>query len=141
MEAYSYDAGVKNLSDHGIDLNEMLEEFQEPYRSGFSGYWLPYDPDGRPTFYLLDMTDDGCVDLCTCQMFGSGMVRTRTIVYDLLNHERYLLGGYNYDYVIDGVTDGHLVLVKRGSNGYGDSITETFGTVVLLDGQLVFVPD
>ena len=140
-EAYSYDAGVENLSDHGIDLDEMLEEFQETNHSGFSGFWLPRDPDDRPTFYLFDVTGDGCVDLCTCKMFGSGMVRTHTIVFDPLNHERHLLDGYDYDYVINGVTDGHLVIVKRGPNGYGDPITETFGTAVLEDGQLVFVPD
>lgn len=140
-EEYSYEAGVKNLSDHGIDLDEMLEEFREPYHSGFSGYWMPHGPDDRPAYWLVDVTGDGCVDLCTCKMYGSGMVRTHTIVFDPLNHERYLLDGYNYDYVIDGVTDGRLVVVKRGHNGYGDPITETCGTAVLEDGQLIFVPD
>lgn len=140
-EAYSHDAGVKNLSEHGIDLDEMLEEFQAPNNGGSSGFWLPQGPDGRPTFYLLDMTGDGCADLCTCKVFGSGMVRTHTVVFDPLHHERYLLDGYNYDYVIDGVAEGRLIVVKRGPNGYGEPITETFGTAVLEDGQLAFVPD
>ena len=112
-----------------------------PYGDGFTGYWLPYSPDAKPMYCLFDVTGDGCVDVCTHQMWGSGMVRTHTIIFDPLNHERYILDGYNYDYVVRGVEDGRLVVMKRGPNGYGDPITETFGTVVLEDGRLVFVPD
>ena len=140
--AYSFEAGVENLAEHGISLDELIEEFKVPYGNGFTGYWLlPYSPENDPTFYLFDVTGDGCVDVCTHQMWGSGMVRTHTIVFDPLSHERYILDGYNYDYVVRGVEDGRLVVMKRGPNGYGDPITETFGTVVLEDGQLVFVPD
>ena len=124
---YSFEAGVENLAEHGISMDELIEEFKVPYGNGFTGYWLPYSPDAKPMYCLFDVTGDGCVDVCTHQMWGSGMVRTHTIVFDPLNHERYILDGYNYDYVVRGVEDGRLVVMKRGPNGYGDPITETFG--------------
>ena len=136
--AYSFEAGVENLAEHGISMDELIEEFKVPYGDGFTGYWLPYSPDAKPMYCLFDVTGDGCVDVCTHQMWGSGMVRTHTIVFDPLNHERYILDGYNYDYVVRGVEDGRLVVMKRGPNGYGDPITETFGTVVLEDGRAGF---
>ena len=139
---YSFEAGVENLAEHGISLDELIGEFKAPYSGGgFAGFWLPYSPENDPTFYLFDVTGDGCVDVCTGKTWGSGMVRTDTIVLDPLTHERYILDGYNYDYVVRGVEGGRLVVVKRGPNGYGDPITETCGTVVLEDGRLVFVPD
>ena len=140
--AYSFEAGLGNLAEHGISLDNLIEEFKAPYGDGFTGYWLlPYSPENDPLFYLFDVTGDGCVDVCTSKMWGSGMVRTETIVLDPLTHELYILDGYNYDYVVRGVEDDRLVVMKRGPNGYGDPITETYGTVVLEDGHLVFVED
>ena len=139
--AYSFEAGLANLAEHGISLDDLIEEFKAPYGDGFTGYWLPYSPDAKPMSCLVDVPGDGCVAGRTHQMAGSGMVRTHTIIFDPLNHERYILDGYNYDYVVRGVEDGRLVVMKRGPNGYGDPIPETFGTVVLEDGRLVFVPD
>ena len=136
-------AGEANLADHGLTLDDVLSDYSGITRKskGFPDFWLPYMPDGSPSFCLFDVTGDGCVDLCTTRMVGSGMVRIQLVVYDPLARERYILDGYNYDYVVRGVEDGRLVVMKRGPNGYGDPITETFGTVVLEDGRLVFVPD
>ena len=86
--AYSFEAGLANLAEHGISLDDLIEEFKAPYGDGFTGYWLPYSPDAKPMYCLFDVTGDGCVDVCTHQMWGSGMVRTHTIIFDPLNHER-----------------------------------------------------
>ena len=136
-------AGEANLADHGLTLDDVLSDYGGITRKskGFPDFWLPYMPDGSPSFCLFDVTGDGCVDLCTTRMFGSGMVRIQLVVYDPLARKRYILDGYNYDYVVRGVEDDRLVVMKRGPNGYGDPITETYGTVVLEDGHLVFAED
>ena len=76
--------GEQNLRDHGLVLEDVISEYSEFGNSGngFSGFWLPYLPDDSPAFSLFDVTGDGCVDLCTCVTWGSGMVRTDLVVYD-----------------------------------------------------------
>ena len=140
---YDRAAAERNLEEHGLTLDGVLSDYagRSGPGSAFSGFWLADRPDGSPSWYLADVTGDGCVDLCTGRMFGSGMVRVETVVYDPLSRKRYILDGYNYDYIVRGVTDGRLSVVMRGPNGYGDPITETPGTVVLEEDRLVFVPD
>ncbi len=140
-------AAEANLEEHGLTLEQVIEDFREVRGlkgggSAFGGYWFPYHTEKKePSFVLFDVTGDGCADLCTCITWGSGMVRTDLLVYDPLSHELYTLDGYNYDFLIDRATEDRLVVKKRGPNGYGDPITETYGTVVPEEGCLVFVPD
>ena len=133
----------QNLRDHGLTLEDVLNDYngENSKLKGPASFWLPYLPDGKPSFTLSDVTGDGCVDLVSGRMFGSGMVRLQLVVYDPLAHEKYVLDGYNYDYYISSVSEDRLIVAKRGPNGYGDPVTETLGTMFLEDGLLVFVPD
>jgi len=136
-------AGEQNLRDHGLVLEDVISEYSEFGNSGngFSGFWLPYLQDNKPAFHLFDVTGDGCVDLVTGRMFGSGMVRHEVVVMDPLSHEIYILDGYDYDYGVTDVTADRLTVEKSGPNGYNKPITKTLGTIKLEDGLLVFVPD
>ena len=40
-----------------------------------------------------------------------------------------------------GVSEGRLVIVKKGPNGYGDPVAETRGTVLLAGERLLFMAD
>ena len=136
-------AGEQNLRDHGLVLEDVISEYSEFGNSGngFSGFWLPYSQDNKPSFTLFDVTGDGCVDLVTGRMFGSGMVRREVVMMDPLSHEIYILDGFDYDYIVTEVTADHITVEKRGPNGYNEPITKTPGTIRLEDDQLVFVPD
>ena len=144
LETEEDTAGAENLSEHGIDLQDALEKLY-----GGAGSKLPASarlaspvPDwARKLIRLFDVTGDGCVDLCTCVTWGSGMVRTDLVVYDPLSDETYILDGYNYDYLIDRVEEDRLVIVMEGPHGYNDPITKTYGTVKVEDGRLVFTAD
>lgn len=129
-----------NLEEFGLSLDEAVEGLRG---TGYSvSLGLPYSPDrDHPAFRMVDVTGDGCTDLCTCEMVGSGMVRVILIVYDPLQREKYVLDGYNYSYAINDVTDGRLVVTEKGPYGYSDPLTETTGTVKLEDGKLVFCAD
>ena len=129
-----------NLEEFGLSLDEAAENLRGTgYPVSLS---LPYSIDrDHPAFRMADVTGDGCTDLCTCSMVGSGMVRIILIVYDPLQREKYVLDGYNYFYRISDVTDGRLVVTKEGPYGYGDPLTETTGTVKLDNGILVFCAD
>lgn len=133
----------QNLRDHGLTLEDVLNDYngENSKLKGAVSFWLPYLPDGRPSFTLFDVTGDGCVDLVRGRMFGSGMVRLQLVVYDPLAHEKYVLDGFNYDYYISSVSEDRLIVAKRGPHGYGDPVTETLGTMFLEDGLLVFMPD
>ena len=133
----------QNLAEHGLVLEDVVNEYYglNANSHGFAGFWLPYMQDGSPNFIFFDVTGDGCVDLCTGRVFGSGMTRVEAVVFDPLAHERYILDGYNYFYFIQGVSDGRLVVIECGPYGYGDPLTDTWGTVAFEDGRLVFVPD
>ena len=136
-------AAEQNLIDHGLTLEDVLNDYsgENSKSKGPASFWLPWLPDGAPSFTLFDVTGDGCVDLVRGRMFGSGMVRLELVVYDPLAHETYILDGYNYDYYISSVSEDRLVVVERGPNGYGDPVKEKTGTVILEEGHLVFVPD
>ena len=100
-----------------------------------------YSPDAlQPRIELFDVTADGCDDLCTCVTWGSGMVRTDLLVYDPLNEDLYVLDGYSYDYLIDHVEEDRIVIVRDGPYGYNEPLVKTFGTVIIQESQLVFVP-
>ena len=131
-----------NLAEFGLTPDGVLREYTgaDGETSPATGLYQLY-LDGRATFAWFDVTGDGCVDLCTGRMFGSGMVRLETVVYDPVARESYILDGYNYDFLIGGVSEGRLVIVKKGPNGYGDPVAETRGTVLLAGERLLFMAD
>ena len=90
---------------------------------------------------MFDVTGDGIEDECYNNTWGSGMVRTQLIVFDGAIDESYVLDGYNYNYIIDGVEDSRLVIIEIGPYGYGDPLVKTRGTVVFQNDGLVFVAD
>ena len=123
----------KNLAEHGFNMHDVFVDCfgHEPFSPDLG------DPSSAP--FWLDMTGDGCVDLCSSRMYGSGMVRIETIVYDPVSREKHILDGYFYDYHVDSVSDGRLIVKRTGPNGYGDPVTETTGYVILVEDRLIFV--
>ena len=131
-----------NLADYGIDPEEALRKMRECIGQELPASGRMFDSGlARPWTRFFDVTGDGCTDLCTCVTWGSGMVRTDLLVYDPLNEELYVLDGYNYDYRIERVEDGRIVIVKEGPHGYNDPVTKTYGTVKLENRQLIFEAD
>ena len=102
---------------------------------------LPFAGPEKPDLALYDLTGDGTPELFTNVTWGSGMVRTDLIVYDPAGENLYVLDGYNYDYLIGRVEKDRIVIVKEGPHGYGDPVTETYGTVKPENGKIVFIPD
>ena len=131
---------AENLAGYGLSQEDILVDY-----FGFlpeeRGFRLSDSQENRPLWLWFDITGDGCVDLCAGRMFGSGMVRTQMAVYDPLSRKQYVLDGYNYDFIIDSISEGRLIVVKSGPNGYGDPVAEVRGTVILENGMLVFVGD
>lgn len=124
-----------DLQEAIIKMNQAVNEDLPPSaRMSFAG---PAQPD----IALFDITGDGSPELFTNETWGSGMVRTDLIVYDPVGENLYVLDGYNYDYLIDRVEKGRIVIVKEGPHGYGDPVRKTYGTVKVENGKLVFIPD
>ena len=131
--------GVKNLEEHGLSLEEVTEDYHKSMK-GFS-FAVSWDKDGRPLFTLFDVTGDGCVDLCHNRMFGSGMVRIDLDVYDPICRKKYVLDGYNYDFLIKGVSGDRLRVVRKGPHGYGDPVTQTEGMLLFAADRLLFAAE
>ncbi|MCR5565478.1 MAG: hypothetical protein K6F61_01400 [Clostridiales bacterium] len=131
------DAGHAAESE-SIDMDAAVREMQQAIRETIpaGGGMLSSVPAE-----LFDVTGDGCADLCRCVTWGSGMVRTDLAVYDPVEKKLYILDGYNYNYLIDHAEKDRIVIVMDGPHGYNEPTTQTFGTVIIQDGQLVFVPD
>ena len=133
---------MAELSARGIDVEAAAVKMHQAIGENLPpSAMMPYPDPTNPTYKLADVTEDGCPDLCTCVTWGSGMVRTDLIVYDPVEEALYVLDGYNYDYIIDRVDNGRLVVVMEGPNGYNDPVTRTYGTVTLQNRQLIFTPD
>ena len=129
---------AENLAAYGLDPKEFLVE-----RLGFDPGEdaLRFPKKDRPFYLWYDITGDGCMDLFLERMVGSGMVRVDVRVYDPLTGDSWNLDGYNYYYLLSGVFDGKVRLIKEGPYGYGDPIRDTYGTVILDNGRLVFIAD
>ena len=115
-------------------MQAMEENLPPSARMSFAG------PD-KTDIAFFDITGDGSPDLFTNDTWGSGMVRTDLIVYDPVDENLYVLDGYDYDYLIDRIEKGRIVIVKEGPHGYGDPVTKTYGTVKPENGKLIFIPD
>ena len=135
------DAGYAAMSE-SIDLDEAAWEMEQAIRNQFHGsLGKPSSNPLQRDFELFDVTGDGCADLCTCVIWGSGMVRTDLVVYDPVVKDLYVLDGYNYDYLIDRVEENRIVIAMKGPYGSDKPVLTTFGTIKTEDGRIVFVPD
>ena len=131
---------AENLAAFGLNPEDILVEYIGFLPEG-GGIRVREPGENRPATLWFDLTGDGCVDLCTGRMYGSGMVRIQMAVYDPLSREQYILDGYDYNFLVDSISEGRLIVVKRGPYGYGDPVTEVRGTAILDNGRLVFVSD
>jgi len=95
--------------------------------------------------YICDVTKDGNPDLCTDFTYGSGMVRTVVVVYDVANDTYYLLDGHSTSYHIDRVENDKLYVIEGDctydldENAYVSNGTTTSGIVKFKKGELYFV--
>ena len=127
--AYAEDA-EQNLAQYGLNPQDILLE-KIKFLPDENAIRYPFSREERPFYLWFDVTGDGCVDLCTERMFGSGMVRIQLSVYDPLNQKTYILDGYDHYFLLDSITDGRIIINKKGPYGYGEPVTVTRGTVIL----------
>ena len=87
----------------------------------------------------LDVTGDGYDDICASYFTGSGIVTSGVIVYDPQVKQGYRLDDREmYDYTIEDVAGGRLI-VKRSRYGlYGEDEDTVTGTAAFEDGELFF---
>lgn len=97
-------------------------------------------PEDFP-YYSADVTGDGVEDRCTSVTVGSGIITTNTLVYDMQNHVGYVISELHLDYYVVGVEDGRLIVEERKADNSIDHPKSVTGTVEIVDGELVFVPD
>ena len=85
--------------------------------------------------YLFDVTGDGTDDLCTDAFFGSGMPRVSIVVYDYINDNFYMLDGFPYNYRLEGIEKGRLVVRRYQEED------EEYGTVKFESETILFIAD
>lgn len=86
--------------------------------------------------YESDVNQDGHLDLCVTVVYGSGIISSAIVVYDVQNDKGYILDErMTCDYEILGA-DKDLVAVCRTQ--YGKD-AKTYGVLAIEDGNLVFV--
>lgn len=83
-----------------------------------------------------DINGDGNPELCTTVTYGSGIISTALVVYDVYNGQGYILDDrMTYDYLIIGSTADDIA-IERTEYG-GDQ--KSYGTLAIQDGKLIFV--
>ena len=86
--------------------------------------------------YESDVNQDGHLDLCVTVIYGSGIISSAVVVYDVQNDKGYILDERgDYDYQILGA-DKDLVAVSRTQYGKDAKI---YGILAIEDDNLVFV--
>ena len=86
--------------------------------------------------YESDVNQDGHLDLCVTVVYGSGIISSAIVVYDVQNDKGYILDERgDYDYQILGA-DKDLVAVCRTQ--YGKD-AKTYGVLAIEGDNLVFV--
>ena len=86
--------------------------------------------------YESDVNQDGSLDLCVTVTYGSGIISSAIVVYDVKNDKGYILDERgDYDYQILGA-DKDLVAVSRNINGKAG---KTYGILAIEDDKLIFV--
>ena len=86
--------------------------------------------------YESDVNQDGSPDLCVTVIYGSGIISSAIVVYDVQNDKGYILDErMSYDYTILGASE-NVVAVCRTS--YGKD-AKTYGTLAIEGDALIFV--
>lgn len=86
--------------------------------------------------YESDVNKDGSLDLCVTVTYGSGIISSAIVVYDVQNDKGYILDErMTCDYEILGA-DKDLVAVCRTQ--YGKD-AKTYGVLAIEDDKLIFV--
>ena len=90
--------------------------------------------DCLTSLYLVDLTNDGCPEVCFCSCIGSGFITYEVTIYDLKNEDAlYLIGDHmNYNYYLF-LRDG--VLCIKEISTIGNELTRT-GAVVYESGEV-----
>ncbi len=87
---------------------------------------------------MADVTEDGHDDVCATFITGSGLVTSMIVIYDTEKKRGYTLSHRGtYDYEIDGIDDG-ILLVTRREYASEEAVT---GTVVISCGWPLFIED
>jgi hypothetical protein len=125
---------VNSMEYHPQTFNDVPDEAMNEFfdyvdnKSGFSGA-MPVN------ICMFDMTEDGYEDICGTFYTDSYVV----IVYDPAERHGYALdGGKYYDFMIDGIEDG-LLLVTRTDLSYEEE--DVTGALVLSHDWLVIIED
>lgn len=86
--------------------------------------------------YESDVNQDGSPDLCVTVIYGSGIISSAIVVYDVQNDKGYILDErMSYDYTILGASE-NVVAVCR--TPYGKD-AKTYGTLAIEGDALIFV--
>ena len=86
--------------------------------------------------YESDVNQDGNPDLCVTVIYGSGIISSAIVVYDVKNDKGYILDErMTYDYEILGASE-NVVAVCR--TPYGKD-AKTYGTLAIEGDALIFV--
>ena len=86
--------------------------------------------------YESDVNQDGNPDLCVTVIYGSGIISSAIVVYDVQNDKGYILDErMSYDYTILGASE-NVVAVCR--TPYGKD-AKTYGVLAIEGDNLVFV--
>ena len=125
---------VNSMEYHPQTFNDVPDEAMNEFldyvdnKSGFSGA-MPVN------ICMFDMTEDGYEDICGTFYTDSYVV----IVYDPAERHGYALdGGKYYDFMIDGIEDG-LLLVTRTDLSYEEE--DLTGALVLSHDWLVIIEE
>lgn len=88
---------------------------------------------------MADVTEDGYEDICATFFTGSGIVTRMIVIYDMEKHRGYTLSYRGtYDYVIEDIEDGILLVRRIDFNNEEPDVT---GTVVISSGYPIFIED
>ncbi len=94
---------------------------------------IPYN------IFMFDVTGDGHEDACASFFTGSGFVTEMVIIYDVEEKQGYKLSCRGeYDYSIDGIEDGVLLITRSDYNCEEEDVT---GTVIIYNDVPVFIED
>ena len=86
--------------------------------------------------YESDVNQDGNPDLCVTVIYGSGIISSAIVVYDVQNDKGYILDErMSYDYTILGASE-NVVAVCR--TPYGKD-AKTYSTLAIEGDALIFV--
>lgn len=85
--------------------------------------------------YESDVNQDGNLDLCVTVTYGSGIISSAIVVYDVKNDKGYILNErMTYDYEILGASDYEVAVCRTVHGG----TEKAFGTLSIEGDELVF---